>query len=155
MKLTHEARRVTATILCKRPIFSLSAWYRPQTVLEGCRVSWLLAVAGWTSCLVASYYPNKNIILRRMALLNMTKMQMVVELTALSSHTDCRNEIGRKKTKVCCIFLGESPASEFDGVSSRRVWRWNRVFRNVGTWNSGAGEWSEGKNTTFRTRRKL
>ena len=56
MTPTHEARRVTATILCKRPIFILSTWYRPQTVLDGCRVSWLLAVTGWTSCLVASYF---------------------------------------------------------------------------------------------------
>jgi hypothetical protein len=35
--------------------FSLSTWYRPQPVLEGCRVSWLQAVAEWRSFRVSTY----------------------------------------------------------------------------------------------------
>ena len=31
---------------------------------------------------------------------------------------------------------------------SHHLWRWNRVFRNVGTYNSDAGEWPKRKNTT-------
>ena len=30
----------------------------------------------------------------------------------------------------------------------RRLWKWNRVFRNVGIWNSDAGELSRRKHTT-------
>jgi hypothetical protein len=35
--------------------FNLSTCYRPQAVLEGCRVSWLEAAADWRSFRVASY----------------------------------------------------------------------------------------------------
>ena len=35
------------------------------------------------------------------------------------------------------------------------LWRWNRVFRNVGIYNSDAGELPRRKHTTFRTRRKF
>ena len=35
------------------------------------------------------------------------------------------------------------------------LWRWNRMFRNVGIWNSDAGELRRRKHTTFRTRRKF
>jgi hypothetical protein len=41
--------------------FSLATWYRPQAVLEGCRVSWLEAVAEWRSFRVARYLPNKTL----------------------------------------------------------------------------------------------
>jgi len=36
-----------------------------------------------------------------------------------------------------------------------RLWRWNRVFRNVGTQTSDAGESPKRKDTAFRTRRKI
>ena len=100
---THETRCVIATILCKRPIYSFSTWYRPPTVLEGCRVSWLLAVAGWTSCLIASYSSNKNTVLRRMALFKMIKMQMVVEYLRCRRTQTAEIKYGRKKTNLCCI----------------------------------------------------
>ena len=35
------------------------------------------------------------------------------------------------------------------------LWRWNRVFRNVGISNSDAGELPRRKHTTFTTRRKF
>jgi hypothetical protein len=40
--------------------FSLSTWYLPQAVLEGCRVSWLEAVADWRAFRIARYQQNKN-----------------------------------------------------------------------------------------------
>jgi hypothetical protein len=64
---------------------------------------------------------------------------------------------------VVCFLLGNSPASEFYMPTfrnvlfhlHRRLWRWNRVFRNVGTSNSDAGELPRRKHTTLRTRRKF
>ena len=62
-----------------------------------------------------------------------------------------------------CFLLGDSSASEFYMPTFRNilsclrrwVWRWNRVFLNVGISNSDAGELPRRKHTTFRTRQKF
>jgi len=65
--------------------------------------------------------------------------------------------------------LSDSPVSEFYVPKFRNtlfhlhrwysclhdLWRWDRVFRNVSTYNSDAGESLKRKNTTSRTRRKF
>jgi hypothetical protein len=60
---------------------------------------------------------------------------------------------------VVFFLLVDSPASEFYAPTFWNTLfhldRWNRVFRNVGTYNSDAAESPNKKNTTFRTRRKF
>jgi len=55
----------------------------------------------------------------------------------------------RRVVYLVFILLGDTPPSEFYVPTFRNtlknysclkdLWRWNRVFRNVGTENSGAG----------------
>ena len=47
--------------LRERQIFGISTWYRPQAVLEGCRVSWLQDITEWSSVRDATCYPNKKL----------------------------------------------------------------------------------------------
>jgi len=49
------------------------------------------------------------------------------------------------KHSVSSVFIGGVSS---DNSCSHHLWRWNSVFRNVGTYNSDAGEWPKWKNTT-------
>ena len=74
----------------------------------------------------------------------------------------------RRVVNVVFFLLGDSPACEFsvptfrnilfhlhmpceqeDSSCSHGIWRWNRMFRNVGTENSDAGESPKSKSTTY------
>jgi hypothetical protein len=54
-----------------------------------------------------------------------------------------------------CLFHLHRRVSMKNFFILTRLWRWNRVFRNVGIQNSDAGELPRRKHTAFRTRRKF
>jgi hypothetical protein len=76
---------------------------------------------------------------------------------------------------VAGFLLGNSPASQFyvptfrntlsvppsqagryeEFIIPTRLWRWDRVFRNVGTYNSDARQLPRRKHTTCRTQQKF
>jgi hypothetical protein len=61
MTETHETRCAIATILCKRPIFSLSTWYRPQTVLEDVGLAGCYQLQAGHRVLLPAIRPTKTL----------------------------------------------------------------------------------------------